>query len=78
MIVEGLAAILQLLCLGLVALLPSYAPPSAVNLSAFQVIAWLVPLGEIVMLGAVMLAGVVASLGYTVINWTLNKVRGAG
>jgi hypothetical protein len=55
------------------AALPNYTPPPAVDLSAFQVIAWLVPINEIVTLSAGMAAFAVASLLYFAFNWVINK-----
>jgi len=77
-IIEGLLSLLMLILLGLVSLLPSYTPPSGADLSAFSVIAWLVPVGELSVLAAVMVAAVVATLGYTLVNWVINKARGSG
>jgi hypothetical protein len=62
----GLLAVLALA-------LPNYTPPPAVDLSAFQVIAWLVPINEIVTLSAGMVAFAVASLLYFAFNWVVNK-----
>lgn len=78
MIIEGLLSLVQLLLLGLTLLLPSYSPPTSVDLSAFQVVAWLIPLQEIVTLASVFVAAVVASLTYTLANTIFNKVRGSG
>lgn len=78
MIIGGLLTLLMFLLLGMVVLLPSYTPPPGADLSAFAVIAWLVPIGEIAMLASVMVAAVVATLGYTAVNWVMNKVRGSG
>lgn len=78
MIVGGLVSLLVLVLLGLVALLPSYTPPPAADLSAFSVIAWLLPVNQILVIASLMVAAVVATLGYTLINWLINKLRGSG
>lgn len=78
MIIDGLLSLLMLLLLGLTFLLPTYTPPQGADLSAFQVIAWLIPIGEIITLTSVIVSIVVVSLTYAFINWAINKIRGAG
>lgn len=79
MIVSLLASFIMVVLLGLVFLLPTYIPPKGADLSAFQVIAWLVPINEIVSLVSLVIVPlVIASLGYFVVNWTINKGRGSG
>ena len=58
--------------------LPDYTPPPAADLSAFQIIAWLIPINEIVNLAAVMVAFVISTLIYVSANWVINKARGSG
>jgi len=78
MILGSLLSFLSLLLLGVVFLLPTYTPPGAADLTAFQVIGWLIPLNEIVILASGMALFAVVGLGFTVVNWSLNKVRGSG
>lgn len=78
MILGGLIKLLKALLLALTALLPDYTPPPAADLSAFSVIAWLVPVNEVVVLASVMVGMVVATLTYAAVNWTVNKARGSG
>lgn len=78
MILAGLIKLLKALLLALIAFLPDYTPPEAADLSAFSVIAWLVPVNEVVVLASVMVGMVVATLTFAAVNWTVNKVRGSG
>jgi hypothetical protein len=78
MILGLLLSFVALLLLGGVLLLPTYTPPGAADLTAFQVIGWLIPLNEIVLLASGMALFAVAGLVFTVVNWSLNKVRGSG
>ena len=78
MIIGGLVKLLVAILMGLTVFLPDYKPPPAADLSAFQVIAWLVPVNEIVTLTATMVAFAVVSLAYAAINWVINKGRGSG
>lgn len=73
-VLKGFVALLVTLA----ALLPEYTPPPAADLSAFQIIAWLIPINEIVNLAAVMAAFVVVTLAYVSVNWIINKARGSG
>lgn len=78
MIVAGAMKICALVIKMLLFLLPTFTPPRGADLSAFQVIAWLVPINEIITLSTLIVTFVVASLAYMAINWVLNKVRGSG
>lgn len=63
---------------GLAQVLPDYAPPAAADLSSFQIIAWLIPINEVVNLAAMMGAFAAATLIYVTYNWIINKARGSG
>lgn len=78
MIVTGLLKLLMAILMMLVFFLPSYTPPPPADLSAFGVIAWLVPVNEIVTLTAALVGFAVASMTYVAANWVINKVRGSG
>lgn len=58
--------------------LPDYTPPPAADLGAFQFVAWLVPINEIVNIASAMGAFALASLIYMTYNWIINKMRGSG
>jgi hypothetical protein len=78
MIIQGLVALIVTILQGIVYILPTWELPEVADLSAFKVIAWLIPINEIVTLSAAMGLFAVASLAYVAINWVVNKVRGSG
>ena len=78
MIIGGLVDLLVLLLDALISLIPDYTPPASVDLSAFSIISWLIPVGEIINIVAVMVAAIMASLSYIAVNWLINKIRGSG
>lgn len=78
MIISGVMKICAFIIKMMLFLLPTFTPPGGADLSAFHVIAWLVPINEIITLSTVIVTFVVASLGYVAVNWVLNKVRGSG
>jgi hypothetical protein len=78
MIIQGLVALVVLILQGIVYILPTWELPQIADLSAFKVIAWLVPINEIVTVSAAMGVFAVASLSYVAINWVVNKIRGSG
>lgn len=78
MITLALLKVLMVILLGLTLLLPTYTPPKPADLGAFQMIAWLVPINELVTLSAAMCVFAVASVAYVAVNWVINKARGSG
>lgn len=78
MIQDALTFIVKALLSSLIALMPSYTPPKSVDMSAFAAIAWLIPISEIQVLVAAVVAVVVASLSWVAVNWLINKANHSG
>lgn len=78
MLVTALTKILMALLMGAAYFLPTYTPPRAADLGAFQIIAWLVPINEILVLVGVIGAFAAVSLIFAAVNWVINKGRGSG
>lgn len=78
MITKGLITLLVKIIAIAAKLLPDYTPPPSADLSAFQMLAWLVPINELVSLAALMAAFAFASLLYFAVNWSINKAMHSG
>jgi hypothetical protein len=73
MITKGIIDLLVNLLIVLAHLLPDYTPPPAADLGAFQIIAWIVPINEIIGFASIMATLAIASLTYFGFNWVINK-----
>ncbi len=78
MIIGGLIKLLLIILNGVLFFFPTFDLPDAADLSAFKVIAWLIPINEIITLTSVIVALVILSVSYFGVNWVANKVRGSG
>ncbi len=78
MIISGIIYFLVGVLQAVVYMLPTWQIPQVADLSAFRVIAWLVPVNEIVTISAAMAVFAIGSLSWVAINWVINKLRGSG
>lgn len=78
MIVTGLADLCYLILNFFISPIPNYTPPSGIGLGVLAAANFVLPLSELALVMAAVVAFAVASLGYTAVMRVIKLVRGAG